>query len=177
MIAIKQCKDGFVWALVSVDTAKTLVYENKTEVYRLYDDDSEGLIEDVSEIDPHASRGGQFGVELHLMKPITKNKKRIKEFFTRDGYPTELRIYDNGGSTFDRYTICFIGKVNGEYYALGASENPCSPLGFGQHSSTKTALDYPNGIHLGKLISFDTLPDAVREWVMTEYLEIHNFRK
>lgn len=40
-----------------------------------------------------------------------------------------LVIFDNGGETFDRFTI--LDLKTGEMY--GASENPFSPLGFGQN--------------------------------------------
>lgn len=38
-------------------------------------------------------------------------------------------VLDNGGETFDRYTI--IDKVTGDM--IGASDNPFHPQGFGQH--------------------------------------------
>lgn len=39
-------------------------------------------------------------------------------------------VFDNNGKTWDRYTII----LDDEYGTLlGASENPFSPLGFGQH--------------------------------------------
>lgn len=40
-----------------------------------------------------------------------------------------LLILDNGGETFDRYTI--INEIDGEM--IGASFNPFHPQGFGQH--------------------------------------------
>jgi len=67
----------------------------------------------------------------------------------------KIRIYDNGGKTFDRYTVVFIDrperKVN-HFECLGMSDNPFHPQGFGQHS---TAVP---GRHLGKRIKFDELP-------------------
>jgi hypothetical protein len=41
----------------------------------------------------------------------------------------KLFILDNGGETFDRYTI--INEADGE--VIGASEYPYHPQGFGQH--------------------------------------------
>jgi len=46
-----------------------------------------------------------------------------------------IRIYDNGGASFDRYTVVFMNEP--EYqparHALGMSEHPFHPQGFGQH--------------------------------------------
>ncbi len=41
----------------------------------------------------------------------------------------QLVIFDNGGETYDRYTI--LDLKSGDMY--GASENPFHPLGFGQY--------------------------------------------
>lgn len=48
-----------------------------------------------------------------------------------------LAIFDNGGKTFDRFTI--INKKDGEI--IGASEMPFNPLGFGQYCGN-VAWDY-----------------------------------
>ena len=65
-----------------------------------------------------------------------------------------LRIYDNGGESFDRYTVVFLDRP--EYgdllECLAMSENPFHPQGFCQHSSAML------GSHLGKCIRFDQLP-------------------
>lgn len=72
-----------------------------------------------------------------------------------------LRIYDNGGKTLDRYTAVFTNRSNrnGLYDALGFSENPFDPLGFGQYT---TAMD---GLHLGKLTKYENLPENARQYV------------
>jgi hypothetical protein len=46
-------------------------------------------------------------------------------------------VFDNGGETFDRFTI--INKSNGEM--IGASEQPFHPQGFGQYCGN-IAWDY-----------------------------------
>ena len=73
-----------------------------------------------------------------------------------------LRIYDNGGQTFDRYTVVFMDRPErapGTYEALAASEYPFSPMGFGQH-----VMAMP-GRHLGRPIRFESLPEDVRRFV------------
>jgi hypothetical protein len=62
------------------------------------------------------------------------------------------KVYDNGGQTFDRYTIIFKSGSN----ALGLSDNCDSPRGFSQFG---VAVD---GRHLGRQISFADLPENVR---------------
>lgn len=74
-----------------------------------------------------------------------------------------LAIYDNGGSTFDRYSIYLNQKeTDTTYMVLGMSENPNSPMGFCQHSSGML------GKHNGKRISKEQLPIACQE-VLTNY--------
>ena len=65
-----------------------------------------------------------------------------------------VRIYDNGGRTFDRYTAVYRDQPEhgGCFAARGMSANPFHPQGFGQMGA---AMD---GSHLGKRIRFDDLP-------------------
>lgn len=81
-----------------------------------------------------------------------------------------LAIYDNGGETFDRYTVVYDNewhiKTGHEedklYECLSMSENPTHPQGVGQHSSCQ------NGDHLGKKITFEELPLKCKEVVNKE---------
>ena len=67
------------------------------------------------------------------------------------------RIYDNGGKTFDRYTVVFMSRPYAPnsplYEALAMSANPFHPQGFGQHTSAMP------GRHLGKRIEPEDLPN------------------
>lgn len=66
-----------------------------------------------------------------------------------------VRFYDNGGKTADRYTAVYMGypeRQPGVYAARGMSENPFHPQGFGQFTSAMP------GRHLGKRIKFSQLP-------------------
>jgi len=62
------------------------------------------------------------------------------------------KVYDNGGQTFDRYTIIFKDRPD----ALGLSENCDSSQGFSQFG------DAVEGRHLGRQIAFADLPENVR---------------
>jgi hypothetical protein len=75
-----------------------------------------------------------------------------------------IRIYDNGGKTFDRYTAVYmtISEGVGLYGARGMSENPTHPQGFGQYCSAQP------GKHLGKRISFDALPAACQKLILSD---------
>jgi hypothetical protein len=75
--------------------------------------------------------------------------------------PKTVRIYDNGGRTFDRYTAVYMAEPEGRglYGARGMSENPTHPQGFGQYC---TAMP---GRHLGRRIPFSALPEPCRELV------------
>jgi hypothetical protein len=96
------------------------------------------------------------------------------EKFIPDGIPKNIRIYDNGGETFDRYTVVFTGNYQGrdgcEY--VGMSANPFHPQGFGQHGWNETVIDYPSYKHLGKKIKFQDLPEACKELVIRDYKAI-----
>lgn len=86
---------------------------------------------------------------------------------TREIQPFQLRCYDNGGATLDRYTILpprWAGKAwrhnprldPQAWTCIGASEHPYHPQGFGQHGSAHV------GPHLGKRVGFYDLPIDVQ---------------
>lgn len=77
-------------------------------------------------------------------------------------YPVGVKaIYDNGGKTFDRYTVYYndAGAKPGYYQYVGMSEHPFAPNGFGQHGEGML------GAHNGKKISFATLPQDCKRLV------------
>ena len=81
-----------------------------------------------------------------------------------------IRIYDNGGKTFDRYTVIYMDfpeRMTGVYEAVGMSTNPFHPQGFGQHC---TAMP---GKHLGKRIQFKDLPDDCKRLVWYDLEEYY----
>lgn len=70
-----------------------------------------------------------------------------------------VRLYDNGGRTFDRFTAVFLDQPErqpGTFAALGMSDHPFHPQGFGQHC---TAMP---GRHLGRRINRGELPQDCR---------------
>jgi len=81
-------------------------------------------------------------------------------------YPKGVsRVYDNGGTTWDRYTVYYSPKVagrgpQGEHGYVGMSADPFH--GFGQHGLGML------GRHNGKLINFSDLPAECRELVSSD---------
>lgn len=78
--------------------------------------------------------------------------------------------YDNGGESYDRYTLISSGQVFrrgwGVYWEyIASNEDPTHPLGFWQHGEMK---EKP-GKFLGKRIKFADLPDAVKRLYQWEY--------
>ena len=100
-------------------------------------------------------------------------------------------ILDNGGETFDRYTI--IDRNTGEMF--GASCDPFAPLGFGQYCGNvaenyyrvtfsigwrmgcdakllkkriRYAVDNLLGdcSHIGRKVDFDTIPQRVKNYAL-----------
>lgn len=66
-----------------------------------------------------------------------------------------VKIYDNGGKTYCRYTAVYLDQPEngaGLYGARGMSTHPFHPQGFGQFCSAMP------GKHLGKRIKFEELP-------------------
>ena len=72
-----------------------------------------------------------------------------------------IRIYDNGGRTYDRYTAIDMNRPEGRgtYAAIGSSEFPFHPQGFGQHTSAMP------GRHLGRRVTLADLPEQARQFV------------
>lgn len=72
-----------------------------------------------------------------------------------------IRCYDNGGKTYDRYTVIYMDEPDerGLFSSVGMSEHPFAPCGFGQHG-----LALP-GPHLGKRIKFEDLPEDCQKLV------------
>ena len=84
--------------------------------------------------------------------------------------PRYIRCYDNGGATFDRYSVVFTKKRNaGQFMYLGMSSMPFDPQGFGQHGASDDRIDYPQYSHLGKPIKFVDLPEDCQSLVMSDY--------
>lgn len=87
-------------------------------------------------------------------------------------YGCVLRIYDNGGKTFDRYT-CVPPRWAHKYRenppflfdAIGSSEHPFHPQGFGMHVTAAP------GPHLGKRIHWDELPADVQKFARQSFPE------
>ena len=59
-------EERFVWKVIDANYAIKLYNLNAEPIYRLYEDDSESLVEDVSEI----SEDGVYGIEIGFLKDI-----------------------------------------------------------------------------------------------------------
>jgi len=97
-----------------------------------------------------------------------------KEQFMPNGIPGKIRVYDNGGESFDRYTVVFTGNYKGRQGCdyLGMSAHPFHPQGFGQHGWSEMRIDHPSYKHLGKNIRFTDLPKDCQRAVIDDYIDI-----
>lgn len=101
---------------------------------------------------------------------------RTQRFWKPDGSPKHVRCYDNGGETFDRYTVVFTGRYRsqtaGSFVYIGMSCDPYHPQGFGQHGESDTQIDRPRSAHLGRKIAFAKLPEPCKRLVRSDYAEL-----
>lgn len=91
---------------------------------------------------------------------------RIPNTIKARGKRLVCRIYDLGDSSVDRYTVAFkayrvLGRLFWPY--LGSSANPFHPQGVGQHGESDYMV---KGSHLGKRVSFDSLPLPVQKFIL-----------
>lgn len=85
----------------------------------------------------------------------------------------KVRLYDNKGTTIDRYTAIFDIVIDGEYPYLGFNDYPFH--GIGQHGSTPGLIDEP-GHDLGERILFDNLPTIdAKKFVAQEFISLSLF--
>jgi len=76
-----------------------------------------------------------------------------------------VKIYDNGGETFDRFTALYMDlprERDGTIQGRAMSSYPFHPQGFGQWISAQ------QGRHLGKLIKFEQLPDDCQKLIIQD---------
>lgn len=83
---------------------------------------------------------------------------------------SKMKIYDNGGKTFDRYSVIYVEEAEGPglFACRAMSSNPYSPQGFCQMSSAMV------GSHLGKKISFSDLPADCQKVILEDLHETEN---
>ena len=93
---------------------------------------------------------------------MAKRKSLIEREFGQN-----IRIYDNGGKTFDRYTVIFMDlerERDGSYQARGMSTDPYR--GFGQWCSAVP------GRHLGRRITSDQLAPMAEKLLFQDLEQI-----
>lgn len=65
-------------------------------------------------------------------------RRASKRWLDEDCPVGVLAIFDNGGKTFDRYTVMYVPEPGSDWVSyLGASMHPFHPLGFGQHGEMR----------------------------------------
>lgn len=74
-----------------------------------------------------------------------------------------VKIYDNGGKTYDRYVAIYLNRPEGPLFeARAMSEFPFHPQGFGLYTTAEP------GKHLGKRIKFEELPKDCQKLVLQD---------
>jgi hypothetical protein len=114
----------------------------------------------------------------------TTLEERQAKLIKQDGSPKEIMIFDNGGETWDRYTVIYTGPyihlTGGAALYVGMSSNPFNPQGFGQHGELGriyiTHAELPDYLHLGKRLDFQDLPEDCRTLVMNDYTDLWDLK-
>lgn len=78
--------------------------------------------------------------------------------------PLDVTIYDNGGETFDRYTVVF---PDGECLGIGDTGNV--PNGFCMHVGSVKDGHVHLGPHLGEIIGIEDMTPPARRAVENEW--------
>lgn len=76
---------------------------------------------------------------------------------------TLLSVLDNGGETFDRYTISIL--YGDESCMFGASENPFHPQGFGMYVGDGGFPNTEENPDVGLPVEFSDLPKDVQKYI------------
>jgi hypothetical protein len=116
-----------------------------------------------------------------------KNPRTDRKFLAAGGADKYCRIYDDGGKTIDRYTVCYTGryrhKTGGVFWYVGMDAFPCHPRGFGQHGEHYRQIDVNKwGFapivgrknHLGRRILFKDLPIACKTLIVNDLVYLHS---
>lgn len=72
---MKITKDGFVWLTVNADKATEIWQKEVFNLFILYDDDSEGLIENEVQLANAIACGMQIGIEVGQIENLDKQLK------------------------------------------------------------------------------------------------------
>jgi hypothetical protein len=75
-----------------------------------------------------------------------------------------ISVLDNGGETFDRYTLSFMSD-DGESFMYGASENPFSPQGVGMYVGDGCFPDTDENPSIGLPVDRYSLPEQVQKLI------------
>lgn len=84
---------------------------------------------------------------------------------------TRISIYDNGGTTLDRYTVILEG--GGSWEVRTASHNANEPAGVWQHLAGGDGLT-PIAYLLGTRVALDAAPDGLRRAIAAYLAEEGN---
>lgn len=109
-------------------------------------------------------------------RPRTQSAK----FLNTDCPAGVLAIYDNGGKTFDRYTVFYkpseaVDYAYGYIGYRGMSEDPYSPSGFGIYGEMKAheVAAYRNSIYR-ESAKWSDLPEQVKKSVRQDCEDFHS---
>ena len=83
-IKLRFQSDGFAYVIVSKEIARILWYSNEVELYKVYTDDSEALIEDIDDLKDAIARGVMIGISVgRVIEKDVRYLHALKEIVTQ----------------------------------------------------------------------------------------------
>ncbi len=128
--------------------------------WNIHGSNVEGMLAELSWRLSYYGKGGTYELELIQEPVLIQGEEKSQGYKIPE--PKDLKVYDNGGETFDRFTVVYLDEIEREtkdgilYSCLGMSSDPFNPLGYAQHSSAMI------GDHLGREIPFSSMPEDCR---------------
>lgn len=83
-IKLRFQSDGFAYVIVSKEIARILWYSNEVELYKVYTDDSDALIENIDDLKDAIARGVMIGISVgRVIEKDVRYLHALKEIVTQ----------------------------------------------------------------------------------------------
>jgi hypothetical protein len=108
----KITKDGFIWLLVT-DKAKEIYQSGLFSLYKLYNNNADGLIESLDDLNEALERGVSIGIEVGFVEPVA-TARYVAETYVTDpdtGSLIDMAVYKHENEGMICIDASFIEQV------------------------------------------------------------------